>query len=166
MQVAPDVQQGAPDDPGIAAIEGLILGKQGKYAEAIAAYQRTVARDPKNLKALFQIAELGKQLSGADGDAQRQKALEGILVARPDNLVAQLLLAQTLARNNDAAGLAPLLTALEARKSRWNAAAQAKLAVAKSKSGLEQVRELTQLENVVKPSLDYQAGLSELVNNA
>ncbi len=157
-------KQNAPDDPDIAAIEGLILGKQGKYAEALAAYQRAVARDPKNLKALYQIAELGKQLSGADGDAQRKKALEGILATSPANLAAQLLLAQTLARSNDAVGLAPLLTALEARKSRWNAAAQAKLAMAKSKSGLEQVRELAQLENVVKPSLDYQAGLSELAN--
>ncbi|MBB6051334.1 FG-GAP-like repeat-containing protein [Armatimonas rosea] len=155
-------KKGAPDDTGIVAIEALILKNQGKYAEAIAAYQRVIVKDPTNIKVLFRLAELGQQLSGPDGDAVRKKALEGILATRPDNLPTQLKLAQQLARARDTAGLASLLTAFEARKSRWNAAAQAKLAIAKTKVGMDQFIQLAQLEKILLPSLDYKAGLSEL----
>jgi tetratricopeptide (TPR) repeat protein len=75
-------KKGAPDNTDIAAIEGLLLNKQGKFKEAIEALQRVVAKDTTNLKVLYQLADLGKQLSGTDGDAVRKKALEGILGSR------------------------------------------------------------------------------------
>ncbi len=155
-------KQGAPDDPGVAAIEGVILRAQGKFAESLAALQRAIAKNPTNIKALFQMAEVAEQLGGAEGPPQRRKALEAILTASPDNLMAQVKLTQLLARMGDTAGSAPLVKTLEARQSRWSAAAQAKLLTAKSKTGIDQTRELTQLENLIRREADYQASMRDL----
>lgn len=157
-------KKAAPDDPEIAAIEGLFLKEQGKYAEAIAAYQRTAARQPENVKVLYQLYSLGDQLGGSDGESVQRKALEGVLTVRPTNLMAQVLLAQLLARANDSAALAPLLATLEARQASWPTNAKEALARAKSKTGMPRFGELRALENILKSGVEYQRYQGELFN--
>lgn len=154
-------QKLAPEAPEIAEIEGFLRKGEGKFTEAMAAYRRS-----KGLKALYQLAELAPRLGAAEADAQELKALEDILVLAPENLPAQLRRGKLLAKKQDTASLAALYAKLEARKSRWNAAAQAKLAALPKAPLAQQPREFVALERLVKRDRDYQSGKIQLQNSS
>lgn len=159
-------KEAAPENAEIAMLEGLLLDKQGKLGEGIAAYQRAVSKNPRLVKALYAIYDLANRQNGADKATVQKEALEKILTVRPNNIKARVFLAELLATAGDRAGLQEQLTALESAQSGWPAEARAKLAETKAKAATGEPRalffETRRIENLLGSSVTYQSSQREL----
>ena len=97
-----------PDSTEPEAALGLLFADQGRPAEAFAAFDRVLAREPDNLVALYQLGRVAA-LSGqrlAEGEAALRRYLEqpSHPAGQPTNAQAQYRLGELLARRGDTAG--------------------------------------------------------------
>ncbi|HEY4593795.1 MAG TPA: FG-GAP-like repeat-containing protein, partial [Thermoanaerobaculia bacterium] len=152
------------------AIRGDVLQWSGKSEEALAAYHKAAAAAPDRVEIQYGLYRLAGQGEGPEAEAARKESLQALARLRPENLVVLLQQGQRAVAAGDRAGatqaflrvrelvgisppataaavastLAPVLTALESGD----------VATARVPA--------IRLENVLKPTPAYQAGLHEL----
>ncbi len=122
-----DAEQARSLQPGNSRIEqllGLIESKRGKLPEAIAHLKKAGASDPKNLKALYALAEETERQSGAGSDAEAEKLFAEVARLRPGNTAALLEVARLSARTGDSATLQSTVSKLMAKSVSWPAEAR------------------------------------------
>ncbi|HZZ77765.1 MAG TPA: FG-GAP-like repeat-containing protein [Gemmataceae bacterium] len=76
----------APDNGAIEALLGILAEKQGKLAVAVAHLRKAVERNPRNLRAIFALADAVSKEGGPASDAEYQRLMEQILKVQPNNL--------------------------------------------------------------------------------
>src|SRR3954471_22331307 len=160
----------APGRADLLAIQGDVLQWSGKSEEALAAYHKAAAAAPDRVEIQYGLYRLAGQGEGPEAEAARKESLQALARLRPENLVVLLQQGQRAVAAGDRAGatqaflrvrelvgisppataaavastLAPVLTALESGD----------VATARVPA--------IRLENVLKPTAAYQAGLHEL----
>lgn len=118
----------APDNSRIEALLGMIESRRGRLAEAIAHFEKAVALDGRNLKALYAIAQ-EREREGTDaGESEAQRRLGEILAIEPDNLAALIDLARIAAKRGDGDALNRAVTKLSENSSAWPEEAKAQMA--------------------------------------
>jgi Tfp pilus assembly protein PilF len=156
-----------PNRPEVLAIQGDILQWSGKPEEALAAYRKAAMPVPERVEIEYGLYRLASQGSGPEAEAALKSSLQALARLRPENLVVLLQQGQRAIAAGDRAGatqaflrvrelvgpspppavastLAPVLAALESADV--------------STARVPAIR----LENVLKPTPAYQAGLHEL----
>jgi len=91
----------APGNSRIEGFLGLVEAKRGKLTETLAHYQKAVALDSSNLRALYSWATETERQQSATSDADAQKLLERILRIKPGNEAILLDIAHLAAKRND-----------------------------------------------------------------
>lgn len=114
----------APEDDQIHYLLGLLESSRGRTAEAIAALRKAVELNPRNLLALYKLAEEVERQGDENGLAEFQQLIQQILSVQPDNLAALLELSRAAAKRGDAATLKSAVTKIAARSSTWPAEVQ------------------------------------------
>ena len=157
----------APGRGDLLAIQGDILQWSGKTGEALAVYRKAAAAAPDRVEIQYGLYRLAGQGEGPEAEAGLKEAIQALARLRPENLVVLLQQGQRAIAAGDRAGatqaflrvrelvglappptvastLAPVLSALES-----------------GDVGSARVPAI-RLENVLKPTPAYQAGLHEL----
>lgn len=109
----------APGNPDVAKLRAMIDNGRGKYAEAAAGLRNVVEKAPDDVECLYFLSQLAMKESNPESDAEQQRWLEQILVARPDNRVAIRERLQIAARRGDRAAVADSLTRLRQQEATW-----------------------------------------------
>ncbi len=117
----------APDNSRIEGLLGLVEAKRGKIAEAVTHYQKAVALDGSNLRALYSWAMETERQQAATSDADAEKLLERIRKIRPDNETILLDMAHLAAKRNDAPVLRDAVASLGRDIATWPEPAQQQL---------------------------------------
>jgi Tfp pilus assembly protein PilF len=117
----------APGNDHIYQLLGLLESSRGNSANAIADWRKAVEINPRNYRATYQLAEEVERQGETNSDAENRRLIQKILVARPDNLAAQLELARVSAKSGDTRTLKSVLAQITARSSNWPPEAKAQL---------------------------------------
>jgi Tfp pilus assembly protein PilF len=113
-----------PDNSRIEELLGTIESKRGKPAEAIGHFKKAASDDPKNLKALYALAEETERQAADHSDAAAEKLFAQVLAQRPNNLAALLEVARLAAKAGDSGALGNAVSALAAKSVAWPDAAK------------------------------------------
>ena len=109
----------APQNDRIYDLLGILDSQRGQSAQAIADLRKAVELNPKNLRALYRLAEETERQGDENGAGEVQQLLQKILAAQPDNLAALLELSRIAAKRGDAATLKSAVAQISARSSAW-----------------------------------------------
>lgn len=109
----------APEDSRIESLLGLIESRRGKLPEAIAHFEKAVALDKTNLKALYALAQEVERQSDENADLLAQRRLEEILAVDPDNIAVLVDLARLAAKRNDVEALKKAAAKLLEKSGGW-----------------------------------------------
>jgi Tfp pilus assembly protein PilF len=118
----------APYNGQIDADLGALESAQGDSAAAIADFREAMARNPRNVRTIYQLALEVERLGGNDSEAEFQQLMEQILAAEPDNLPALLELCRIAAKRGDTETLRSAVARIAAQSAAWPAMAQQQLA--------------------------------------
>lgn len=109
----------APDNDDIQYLIGLLESSRGRTPEAIAALRKAVELDPKNLLAVYKLAEEVERQGDDQATAEAQSLISQILAGEPDNLVALLELTRIAAKRGDAETVKKTVANINERSSQW-----------------------------------------------
>lgn len=122
-----DVEQArslAPDNSRIEELLGFIEGRRGQLPQAVTHLQKAIDLDPRNLKALFALAEQTERQATATSDAEADKVFGRILSQLPGNVAVLLEVARLAAKTGDRAQLQSAVSKLAQASVSWPAAAK------------------------------------------
>lgn len=156
----------APQNDRIYDLLGILDSQRGQSAQAIADLRKAVELNPKNLRALYRLAEETERQGDENGSAEVQQLLQKILVAQPDNLAALLELSRIAAKRGDAATLKSAVAQINARSSAWPPEVQHQLAAVQSATAAADLRpaatQTTFLRNVMMRVPEYRQSLTAI----
>ena len=156
----------APQNDRIYDLLGILESQRGDSAHAIADLRKAVELNPKNLRALYQLAEETERQGDESGAGEVQQLLQKILSAQPDNLAALLELSRIAAKRGDAATLKSAVAQISARSSAWPPEVQHQLAAVQSATAGADLRpaatQTTFLRNVMMRVPEYRQSLSAI----
>jgi tetratricopeptide (TPR) repeat protein len=109
----------APRNAHAQQLVGILERNRGRSADAIAALQKAVDIDPRDLRSRYALAQEIERQAGANADAQFARQIRAILDAQPDNLAALLEEARAAARRGDAAALGSSLASIRRLAASW-----------------------------------------------
>lgn len=109
----------APENDQIFYLLGLLESSRGRSAEAVAALRKAVELNPRNLIAIYKLAEEVERQGDEPGAAEVERLMKQILAAQPDNLAALLELSRVAAKRGDADTLKSAVAKITARSSAW-----------------------------------------------
>jgi hypothetical protein len=109
----------APENSRIEALLGLIESHRGKLPEAIGHLKKSVDLDPKNLKALYALAEETERAATATSDAEAQALFARVLKQRPDNIAVLLEVARLASKTGDASSAKSAVSKLAEASASW-----------------------------------------------
>jgi Tfp pilus assembly protein PilF len=109
----------APDNDQISDLLGILDSQRGHSSEAIADLKKAVELNPRNLRAIYQLAEETERQGAENSEAQFEQLMQKILAAQPNNLAALLELARVAAKRNDAATLKSAVAQINAQSAAW-----------------------------------------------
>jgi len=125
-----------------------------------------VELNPKNLRALYRLAEETERQGDENGSAEVQQLLQKLLAAQPDNLAALLELSRIAAKRGDAATLKSAVAQISARSSAWPPEVQHQLAAVQSATAAADLRpaatQTTFLRNVMMRVPEYRQSLTAI----
>ena len=107
------------DDDRIYYLQGLMESDRGNSAQAIAKLRQAVKLNPKNLRAIYQLASEVERQGDEHSEADFQQLIQQVLTAQPNNLAALLELSRIAAKRGDAATLQSAVGKIEAQSSAW-----------------------------------------------
>lgn len=107
----------APENDQIFYLLGLLESSRGRSAEAVAALRKAVELNPRNLIAIYKLAEEVERQGDEPGAAEVERLMKQILAAQPDNLAALLELSRVAAKRGDADTLKSAVAKITARSS-------------------------------------------------
>ena len=156
----------APQNDRIYDLLGILDSQRGQSAQAIADLRKAVELNPKNLRALYRLAEETERQGDENGSAEVQQLLQKILAAQPDNLAAMLELSRIAAKRGDAATLKSAVAQISARSSAWPPEVQHQLAAVQSAMAGTDLRpaatQTTFLRNVMMRVPEYRQSLTAI----
>jgi tetratricopeptide (TPR) repeat protein len=109
----------APDNSHLYFLVGLLESARGRFPEAVAALRQAIRLDPRNLKAIYTLAEQLERQGDDSSAPEVQQLFQQILDSRPDNLAAQLELTRVAAKRGDADALRASVARLAERAAAW-----------------------------------------------
>jgi Flp pilus assembly protein TadD len=156
----------APQNDRIYDLLGILDSQRGQSAQAIADLRKAVELNPKNLRALYRLAEETERQGDESGAAEVQQLLQKILAAQPDNLAALLELSRIAAKRGDAATLKSAIAQISARSSAWPPEVLHQLAAVQSATTGADLRpaatQTTFLRNVMMRVPEYRQSLTAI----
>ena len=156
----------APQNDRIYDLLGILDSQRGQSAQAIADLRKAVELNPKNLRALYRLAEETERQGDENGSVEVQQLLQKILAAQPDNLAALLELSRIAAKRGDAAALKSAVAQISARSSAWPPEVQHQLAAVQSATTAADLRpaatQTTFLRNVMMRVPEYRQSLTAI----
>ncbi len=103
-----DAAKVRPDATEPIANLGLLFADQGRYADAFAAFDQVLARDPDHFAVVYQLGRVaalsGQRLAGGEAALRRYLAQPVHAAGQPTNAQAQFRLGEILARRGDTQG--------------------------------------------------------------
>jgi cytochrome c-type biogenesis protein CcmH/NrfG len=114
----------APQDDHIQYLLGLLESKRGNSAQAIAGLRKTVELNPRDVQAMYLLAQEVERQGDANGEAEFQQLLEKILTQQPGNPAVLLELGRAAAKRGDAQTLHSVIAQLGTQASAWPAEVQ------------------------------------------
>ena len=100
-------------------LTGVLESKRGNPSQAIVELRQAVQINPRNLRAMYLLAQEVERQGDAGGEREFQQLLEKILAAQPDNPAALLELGRMAAKRGDAQTLHSVVARLSARAATW-----------------------------------------------
>jgi thioredoxin-like negative regulator of GroEL len=98
---------------------GLMESERGNSAAAIGDLQQAVQINPRNVRALYQLASEIARQGDAGSDEQFQRLMERILAVEPGNLATQLELSRVAAKRGDVQTLRSVVDRIAASADQW-----------------------------------------------
>ncbi len=156
----------APQNDQVYQLLAILESNRGDSAKAIADLRKAVALNPKNLRALYQLAEELERQGDENAEAEFQQLMEKILAAQPDNLAALLELSRIAAKRGDTSTLKATVAQLSAHASTWPPEVQQKFAAVQAAIGSSDLRaaatQTTFLRNVFMRVPEYRLSLAAI----
>jgi tetratricopeptide (TPR) repeat protein len=156
----------APKNDQVYDLLGILESQRGNSTQAIADLRTAAELNPKNLRAIYQLAEEVERQGAANSDSGFQELIQKILTAQPDNLAALLELSRIAAKRGDAATLKSAVAQISARSSAWPPEVQHQLAVVQSASAGPDLHlaatQTTFLRNVLVRVPEYRQSLKAI----
>ena len=112
-------QKLAPHNADIHSLLGVLESKRGNPSQAIVELRTTVQIDPRNLRALYLLAQEVERQGDADSEAEVEQLLQKILVGQPGNPAALLELGRVAAKRGNAQTLHRVVAQLGSSASAW-----------------------------------------------
>ena len=156
----------APGNGQIDYLLGLLESERGNSAAAITHLQAAVAAEPKNLRALYQLASEIERQGDPSSEERFEQLMQQVLAAEPGNLAAELELSRIAAKRGDTATLRSAVQRIAAQSSGWPPEVQQQLAqLQAAASGAEPRSAATRsifLRNVLMRVPSFRASLADL----
>ena len=153
-------------DDRIYYLQGLMESDRGNSTQAIAKLRQAVKLNPKNLRALYQLASEVERQGDEHSEADFQQLIQQVLTAQPNNLAGLLELSRIAAKRGDAATLRSAVGQIEAQSSAWPQEVKQQLATLQTAAtGAEPRTAATRsifLRNVLMRVPEFRASLSQL----
>ena len=116
------------NDDRLLYLQGLLESDRGNSAAAVGKLRQAVKQNPRNLRAIFQLASEVERQGDEHSEADYQQLIEQLLAAQPDNLAALLELSRISAKRGDTATLRTTVSRLAGRSANWPPEVQQQLA--------------------------------------
>jgi len=147
-------------------LQGLLESDRGNSAEAIGKLRQAVKLNPRNLRAIYQLASEVERQGDEHSEADFQQLIQQVLAVQPDNLAAMLELSRISAKRGDTATLRSTVSKLESQSDSWPAEVKQQLvALQTAANGPEPRLAATRsifLKNVLMRVPEFRASLSQL----
>lgn len=121
-------QKLSPQNDAIYYLMGLVEVGRGRSADAIADFRKAVEINPKNLIAMYRLAEEIERQGDSDSEAEFQRLMQQIAQGQPGNLAALLELSRIAAKRGDAVMLKQAVARIQAQSQAWPPEVQQQLA--------------------------------------
>jgi tetratricopeptide (TPR) repeat protein len=109
----------APEDARLYSLLGVLESNAGRSSEAIAAFRKAAALNPRDLRTAYSLAQEIERQGNEGSEAEVARLLDGILARQPDNLAALLESSRIAAKRGDARALTSALARVKSRTSTW-----------------------------------------------
>ena len=156
----------APQNDHIYDLLAILESNRGDSAKAIADLRKAVELNPKNLRAIYQLAEEIERQGDENSENEFQQLMQKILAAQPDNLAALLELSRAAAKKGDLNTLKPAVSQLSAHAGEWPPEVQRQLAAVQTAIGGSDLRaaatQTTFLRNVFMRVPEYRQSLAAI----
>lgn len=156
----------APENDGIHYLLGLLESSRGRSTEAITALRKAVELNPRNLIAIYKLAEEVERQGDENGTAEFQRLVQQILAAQPDNVAALVELSRIAAKRGDAESLKSAVAKITTRSSGWPAEVQKQVVAVEAAAYSGDVRaaatRTTFLRNVLMRVPEYRRSLATI----
>ena len=153
----------APDADQIHYLLGLLESGRGRSAESITHLRKAVEINPRNLIAIFKLAEEIERQGNENNDSEYQQLIQKMLDVQPDNLAVLLELGRIAAKRGDADTVRRVINKLSERGSSWPVEVQQQLSAAQTAATGPDVRQaatrITFLRNVLLRVSEYRNDL-------
>ena len=155
-----------PNDDRVDYLLGLLEGDRGNSDASISYLHQAIARNPRNLRALYTLATQVERQGSENSDAELQTIFEQILKVQPGNLAVMVDLCRVAAKRGDAATLRATVAKIETRSHKWPPEIQQQLqqlqAAAAGQSPRSAATRATFLRNVLMRESEFRADLSQI----
>ena len=153
----------APDNDQIHYLLGLLESSRGRSAEAITHLRKAVEINPRNLIAIYKLAEEIERQGNENSDSEYQQLIQKMLDVQPDNLAVLLELGRIAAKRGDADTVRRVVNKVSERGSSWPDEVQQQLSAAQTAATGPDVRQaatrITFLRNVLLRVSEYRNDL-------
>ena len=147
-------------------LQGLLESDRGNSAQAIAKLRQAVKLNPRNVRAIYQLASEVERQGDEHSEADFQELIQQVLAVQPDNLAAMLELSRISAKRGDAATLRSTVRKLELQSEAWPAEVKQQLAALQTAANGPEPRSAATrsifLKNVLMRVPEFRTSLSQL----
>ncbi len=155
-----------PENSHVYLLLGVLESSRGKSAESIIYLRRAVELNPKNVKALYLLANETERAGGNETDATIQSLYAKILEVQPENLAALVETVRIAAKRGDVETLKKTMVKLRERSVTWPADTVKEfdsLDIEVGKADFKQAgTRVAFLRNVLLREADYRKSLTEI----
>jgi len=147
-------------------LQGLLESDRGNSVGAIDKLRHAVKLNPRNLRALYQLASEVERQGDEHSETDFQQLIQQVLAVQPDNLAAMLELSRISAKRGDIATLRVTVSKLESLSGVWPAEVKQQLAALQTAAnGPNPASAATRsifLKNVLMRVPEFRTSLSQL----
>ena len=156
----------APENSRIIQAEANLAAGRGNLTDATKYLRQVIKLDPKNLKAIYSLAEDLESIGGDQNEQEAQQLMLKILDLQPDNLAVQLDVIRLAAKRGDTKLLQDTLARVASSSQAWPQNAREQLATLQSAAaGTDQRltgQRIAFLRNVLAPYAGFRTSLAEV----
>ena len=121
-----------PENDQVEYLIGLMESSQGRSEQAIAALRKAVEANPKNLIAIYKLAEETERLNNETSLSEFQSLVQKLADAQPNNLAVLVELARIAAKRADTQTLQAAINKLSQRSAAWPTEVQQQMSAVQS----------------------------------